>query len=182
MVGSLPVINLTQAKFECIYGRGCEGICCQNGRPALYPEEVERLDANLDKVLQELRPEARALIEEKGYLSGRRKQGLPMVRVLDGWCVFYHKGCTLHKIGAAEGDKYRYKPASCALFPLAKDEQDRWYVRQKGLKGEEWNLFCLDPEASPVSGAESLKEEVELALRFDAEMSRKGQPQPAAVG
>ena len=29
MVGSLPVLNLTEAKFECTYGRGCEGICCQ---------------------------------------------------------------------------------------------------------------------------------------------------------
>ena len=43
MVGELPVINLSEAKFECTYGRGCAGLCCQNGRPGVYPEEVERL-------------------------------------------------------------------------------------------------------------------------------------------
>ena len=43
MPTSLPVVNLSEAKFECIYGRGCDGVCCQNGRPGVYPEEVERL-------------------------------------------------------------------------------------------------------------------------------------------
>src|ERR1700692_5024300 len=102
MVGSLPVLNLSEAKFECIFGRGCDGICCQNGRPGVYPEEVERLDANLSKFLPELRPAARKLIEKSGYLSHRRQDGLPMLRVVDGWCVFVHQGCVLHKVGAVE--------------------------------------------------------------------------------
>ncbi len=41
MPTSLPVVNLAEAKFECIYGRGCDGICCQNGRPGVYPDEVD---------------------------------------------------------------------------------------------------------------------------------------------
>lgn len=168
-LGELPVLNLATAKFECIYGRGCEGICCQNGRPGVHPEESERIDANLDKFLPHLRPEARAVVERDGYLSRRVKQDLPMLRVVDTWCIFFNQGCVLHKVGAAEGDKYRYKPAPCALFPLAKDERDRWYVRQKGYKGEEWDLFCLDPRTSPVSAAESLADEVALAQRFTAE-------------
>jgi hypothetical protein len=169
MTTSLPVINLSEAKFECIYGRGCEGLCCQNGRPGVYPEEVERLDENLEKFLPELRPEARAVIEESGYLSRRTKGGLPMLRVVDGWCVFFHRGCVLHKVGAAEGDKYRYKPAPCALFPLARNEKGDWYVRQKGLEDEEWDLFCLDPHASPMPASRSLREEVQLAARYMAE-------------
>jgi Fe-S-cluster containining protein len=170
MVGSLPVINLSEAKFECIFGHGCEGICCQNGRPGVYPEEVERLDAHLDKFLPHLRPEALTVLQEDGYLSRRcRKPGLPMLRVVDGWCIFFNKGCVLHKVGAAEGDKYRYKPAACALFPLAKNDQDEWYVRQKGFENESWNLFCLDPRASSVAAAESLVEEIALAGRFDQE-------------
>jgi hypothetical protein len=169
MVGSLPVVNLSQAKFECIYGRGCEGICCKNGRPGVYPEEVQRIQEHLPKLLAELTPSARQLVEEEGFLSGRRKQGLPMLRVLDGWCVFFNQGCVLHKVGAAEGDKYRYKPAACALFPLAKDEHDRWYVRQRGLNEEDWNLFCLDPESTSLSASETLKEEVALAMRYDDE-------------
>ena len=169
MVGNLPVINLHEAKFECTFGRGCEGICCHNGRPGLYPEEVACLDANLPKLLPHLRENARAVVEQQGYLSRRRRHGLPMLRVVQSWCVFFNQGCVLHKIGAAEGDKYRYKPAACALFPLARDEQDRWYVRQRGLKGEPWELFCLDPRNSPVPAAESLVDEIGLAMRYDAE-------------
>lgn len=169
MLGSLPVINVSEAKFECTFGRGCDGICCHNGRPGLYPEEVERLDANLGKLLPDLRPEARTVVERQGYLSRRRRHGLPMLRVVDAWCIFFNQGCVLHKVGGMEGDKYRYKPAACALFPLAKDENDRWYVRQRGLKDEKWGLFCLDPNSSPMPAAESLRDEMELALRYDAE-------------
>jgi hypothetical protein len=169
MATSLPVLNLSEAKFECIYGRGCDGICCQNGRPCVYPDEVERLDANLEKFLPELRPEARELIEEEGYLSNRRKNELPMLRVVGGWCVFFHQGCVLHKVGALEGDKYRYKPAACSLFPLGKTEQGEWYIRQKDYQDEEWNLFCLDPVSSSMPASQSLRDEIQLAAKYDAE-------------
>jgi Fe-S-cluster containining protein len=169
MVGSLTVLNLEQAKYECIYGRGCDGICCQTGRPPVYPEEKARIDDNLEKILPELRPEARKTIEKKGYLSDRSRAGLPLMRIQGGWCVFFNQGCVLHKIGAAEGDKYLYKPVACALFPLSKDDQDRWYVRQKGYKTEGWNLFCLDPNASPMPAREALKEEMALAEKIQQE-------------
>jgi hypothetical protein len=172
MRGSLPVINLSEATYECIFGRGCDGICCQNGRPGVYPEEAARIDANLDKFLPELRPAARTLVEKEGYLSRRRKDGLPMLRVVDGWCVFFHKGCVLHKVGAAEGDKYRYKPAPCALFPLAKTDKGEWYVRQKGVEGEVWDLFCLDPATSPLPAAKSLQDEITLARKYNEEATR----------
>jgi len=173
MKTSLPVINLAEAHFECIYGRGCDGICCQNGRPGLYPEEEKLLDRNLRKFLPELRPAARKVIEKGGYVSKRRKGGLPMLRVVDSWCVFFNKGCVLHKIGAAEGNKYRYKPAPCALFPLARNEKDEWYVRQWGTEGEAWDLFCLKPEASPRPASEALAEEIQLAAGYTAAEARK---------
>ena len=179
MTGSLPVLNLSEAKYECIFGRGCDGICCQNGRPPVYPEERERLDANLDRVLPQLRPEAQALIREQGYVSNRRRLGLPMLRVVNGWCVFFNQGCVLHKVGAVEGDKYRYKPAACALFPLARDEHDQWYVRQKDYKGEDWELFCLDPKASPVPAAEALRPEIELARRYTEEETASAVAEPS---
>ena len=50
MKTALPVLNLAEAKYECIYGRGCDGICCQNGRPGVYPEEQDRIDKNLKKL------------------------------------------------------------------------------------------------------------------------------------
>lgn len=166
---SLPVLNLNEAKFECIFGRGCDGICCQNGRPGLYPDELERVSENLDKFLPHLRPEAREVVEETGYVSRRLRSGLPMLRVVGGWCVFFNQGCVLHKVGATEGDKYRYKPAACALFPLARTPDGDWYVRQLGYRTEEWNLFCLEGSANTLPASESLAEEIALAERYTAE-------------
>jgi hypothetical protein len=173
---SPPVLNLAEARFECTFGRGCSGVCCRNGRPLIYPEEASRIDAKLPDILPALRPEARALVEKSGYLSRRRKRGFPAVRVSLGWCVFFNQGCVLHKIGASEGDKLRYKPAVCALFPLDRDEQDRWYVRQRGFNGEIWDLFCLDPSASTTPAAESLCEEIALAQRFTEEEAARVKP------
>jgi hypothetical protein len=171
---ALPVLNLAEVTFECTYGRGCDGICCQNGRPPVKPEEAARLDANLEKFLPHLRPEARRVLERDGYVSGRRKAGSPMLRVVGGWCIFFHQGCVLHKVGAAEGDKFRYKPAPCSLFPLEHDDRGHWYVRQHGYKGEQWDLFCLAPGLSAVPAAESLGEEIALAERLAA--LQRGEP------
>ena len=168
MLASLPVINLAEAKFECTFGRGCDGICCRDGRPMLYPDEIERLDAARDKFLPHLRPEAQAVLDKRGYVSGQKRLGLPTVRTVGGWCLFFNAGCVLHKIGEAEGDHYRYKPAACALFPLARDENDRWYVRQQGYKGEKWHLFCLAGTCS-TPAAQSLASEVALAMQYDRE-------------
>jgi len=165
-VNDLPILNLEGARFECTFGRGCDGICCRNGRPPVYAEEAGLIAANLPKFLPELRPEARAVVGKSGFLSRRRKLGQQMMRVAGRWCVFFNQGCVLHRAGAAEGDKFRYKPAACGLFPLAKDERDRWYVRQKGVNGEIWDLFCLDPVASPIQAADSLREEIALARRY----------------
>lgn len=169
MLTSLPVVNLSEATFECIYGRGCDGLCCQNGRPPVYPEEEQIIQQNLDKFLAELRPEARRLIEREGFLSRRIKDGQPMLRVLGGWCVFFNKGCVLHKVGASEGDAYLYKPSMCALFPLGKNAKGEWFVRQWGVEGEEWDVFCLNPKASSMPASESLQGEIQLALRFEQE-------------
>ena len=169
MVGSLPVINLAEAKYECTFGRGCEGVCCQHGRPPIWADEVETLDANLERMLPELRPEARRVVERQGYLSRRLKLGLPMLRVVGGWCVFFNQGCVLHKVGAAEGDKYRYKPLACSVFPLCRDDEGNWYVRQVGYKKEKWNLCCLDPSITTAPAAETLREEMDLARRNSVE-------------
>jgi hypothetical protein len=166
---SLPLLNAEEARFECIYGRGCDGLCCQNGRPPVYPEEEEIIAEHLERFLPLLRPEARALIEREGFLSNRRKDGQPMLRVIGGWCVFFNEGCVLHKVGAAEGDRLRYKPALCALFPLAVNEAGEWYIRQWGFQDEEWDLFCLDPKATRKLAVASLDDEIRLAAVIAAE-------------
>jgi hypothetical protein len=166
VVSGFSILNLDTARFECTFGRGCDGICCRNGRPMLYPEEAVLLDTKLPAILPLLRPPARALVEKHGYLSRRRKCGHPMARVSDGWCVFFNEGCALHRIGAAEGDAFRFKPAACSLFPLSKDEHDRWYVRQKGYKGEIWDLSCLDPAVAGAPAVESLAAEIGFVKRL----------------
>jgi hypothetical protein len=180
MATSLPVVNLAEAKFECIFGRGCEGICCQNGRPGVYPEEAARIDANLDRFLPELRPEARKVVEKDGYLSNRTKADLPMLRVVAGWCIFFNKGCVLHKVGATEGDPFRYKPAPCGLFPLTRTDNGKWYVRQWGEFGEGWDLFCLNPKASAKPASVSLAGEIALAERYVAEAQAQEQAKASA--
>ena len=160
---SLTLVNGDTARFECTFGRGCEGICCKNGRPSVSGKEVLAITGVLPKVLPHLRPEARRLIEDGGFTSKRTKLDQPMLRVIDSWCVFFNAGCVLHKVGVEDGDAYQYKPIQCALFPLEQNRDGDWYVRQWGYEGEKWDLFCLNPKASKKKPTETLKEETELA-------------------
>lgn len=157
----LPIANLATAHFDCVYPT-CGGICCMNGRPAVEPAEEAAIRKNLAKFLPHLRPHARRAIEKSGFLSDQEKEGLPTLKVSQGWCSFFHDGCVLHKVGAEEGDKFKYKPWRCAVFPLTRDKKDgAWFVRQHGLKGEAWDLFCLNPAESPKVASETLAAEVE---------------------
>ena len=169
MLEELPVLNLHTATYECTYGRGCDGVCCREGRPPMDSEEIARIGENLPKFLPLMRMEAGKVAARRGFLSGRRRLGQEQMRVVGGWCIFFNAGCVLHQVGVAEGDKFRYKPSACALFPLQQDEHDHWYIRQQGFKRERWDLFCLDPQNSPVPAAESLQEELALAKRIDDE-------------
>lgn len=166
---ALPVVvvNAETATFDCVFGRGCDGICCKNGRPSVTPEEQAVIAAVLPRALPHLRPEARKLVEAGGFISNRTKIGQPMLRVAGGWCVLFNGGCVLHKIGAEDGDPYQYKPTQCALFPLEKGEGG-WYVRQWGYEGEQWDLFCLNPKQSDRPAVESLAGELALAAECDA--------------
>ncbi|MBY0457388.1 MAG: hypothetical protein K2V38_08635, partial [Gemmataceae bacterium] len=107
---SLPVVvsNADTATFECSFGRGCEGICCRNGRPSVTAREQDVIRAVLPRVLPLLREEARKVVQADGFVSGRKKLGAPMLRVVGGWCVFFNAGCTLHTVGTEDGESYRY--------------------------------------------------------------------------
>jgi len=170
----LPILNLDEARFECTFGRGCDGICCRNGRPPLERDEIERITACLPRIADDLRPEARTLIARRGIVSRRRRFGMPLARVVGGWCVFFNGGCVLHKLGAAEGDSFRYKPAVCALFPLQTNAAGRWYIRQQGYQRERWDLFCLDPASSTAAARESLAAEIALAQHYDEQARAAG--------
>jgi hypothetical protein len=163
------VANLATATFDCVYP-ACGGLCCMNGRPAVEPHEQERIAANLDKFLPHLQPAARALVERSGFRSVEEKEGLPTLKLSRGWCVFFHDGCVLHKVGAAEGDRFRYKPWRCVAFPLARDKRSGdWHVRQRGQRGEAWDLFCLNPAESRKTADTTLRTEVAFVAEAQAE-------------
>lgn len=163
---TLEIANLDKATFQCVFPV-CGGICCKNGRPPVTPQEQRRIGANLKRFLPHLRPAAKALAARGAWLTKRRKQGQRMLGVVDGWCVFHNEGCVLHKVGATEGDKFRYKPWHCVAFPISKDTDGTWHVRQHGYRGEAWDLFCLDPKEDPTPARESLKDEVAFVQELD---------------
>lgn len=168
---AVPIDNLDRARFRCVFPV-CGGVCCKNGRPSVEPAEDRRIAQNLAKFLPHLRPRARQVVERRGFTTRRRKAGKPMLAVVDGWCVFFHEGCVLHKVGAAEGDAFRYKPWPCAAFPLSKERDGTWTVRQWGHRGEAWELFCLDPDEDPTPARRSLAGERRFVDRLEGGAER----------
>lgn len=175
----LAIANLDKAHFDCVFPT-CGGVCCQNGRPGLEREEHERIAANLSKFLPHLRERARKRVEQRGYLTKRKKEGCPTLAVSEGWCVFHNEGCVLHKVGAEEGDRWKYKPWRCIAFPLTRDPKTaRWHIRQRGYKGEAWDLFCLNPKESPKLARDTLKAEIAFASERLPKTVRKTVPKRA---
>jgi hypothetical protein len=168
----LKVLNLDTARFKCVYPT-CGGGCCKDSRPPVDPGEDKRIKQNLKKFLPMLRPRARRVIESRGYRTARKKEGRQMLAVVDHYCVFWNDGCVLHKVGAAEGDKNRYKPGTCITFPMDQSDSGDWYVRQWGTEGEEWTtLDCLNPKASKRKPVDTLTEELAFIERVEAGQER----------
>lgn len=173
----LDVVNAATATFDCSFGRGCEGVCCRHGEPSVTPAEAARIDSVLHRVRPLLRPEAATALDAHGWLTDERKLGLPMTRVVDDWCLFFNSGCTLHKLGAGEGDFARYKPIQCVLFPLEPNGDGRWYVRQWGYEGEQWNdLFCLNPQNTERKAVEALVDEMTVAAALGPDFEWGDEP------
>lgn len=166
LTAKLEVEGVDDATFDCVFPT-CGGICCRNGRPPVERAEERRIAESLVKVLPELRPEARARVEREGFSTRRLKEGLPSLAVVGGWCVFHNEGCVLHRVGASEGDRWKYKPWRCVAFPLERSPEGRWHVRQWGRKGEAWELFCLNPAESTKRAGDTLAAELEFAAELE---------------
>lgn len=167
----LPILpmhvgGIEKARFDCVFPT-CGGICCKNGRPPVEDAENARIEANLAKMLPHMLPRARAVVERDGFRTKRVKEGLRALAVVDGWCVFHNEGCVLHKVGASEGDRWKYKPWRCIAFPLERSPKGEWHVRQHGVRGEAWDLFCLDPNESPKPASTTLASELAFAKELD---------------
>ncbi len=167
----LSVLNVDTARFACVYP-SCGGACCKESRPPIEPGEDARIRKNMTKFLPLMRPKARRRVETGDFRTARSKAGRPMLAVIDRYCIFWNDGCVLHKVGATEGDKNRYKPGTCITFPLDEAREGEWYVRQWGAFDEGWDLTCLDPKASKKKPTESLAEEIAFAERLVAGKER----------
>ncbi len=171
---SLPIVqNATTAHFECVFP-GCGGQCCRMSRPPVEPAEERRISKALPRVLDAMRPEARAAVEKHGYLTDQKyKSERRMVRIAKEYCVFYNQGCVLHRLGAAEGDSTKYKPWVCVVFPLDTDPKGRWEVRQWGRPGEHWDLFCLNPKESKKTADETLAFELDFLEAMETKSGKQ---------
>jgi hypothetical protein len=116
---------LLDAAFACDVG-ACRGACCvvgERGAP-LEEDEVQRLEDVLDVVRDELRPEARAVVDRNGPWEGDDRRGYATATVADRECVFvvYEQGrsiatCAIqraHQAGRVDWEK----PISCHLYPI----------------------------------------------------------------
>ena len=169
---SLLVVNGATATFDCSFGRGCVGLCCQHGEPSVTPAEYHRIRDHLPQVLPHLRPEAAQSLEVNDFVGAEIKLGNPMVRVVDGWCLFFNEGCVLHKVGALEGNFSKYKPIQCTMFPLEPNGDGSWYVRQWNHEGEQWNdLFCLNPENTTLKAVDTMAPEIAVAETLGPDFS-----------
>lgn len=162
----LPILGQDTARFDCVFPT-CGGICCKNGRPPIEEAENARIEANLEKILPHMTPNARAKVERDGFRTQRKKEGLRALAVVDGWCVFHNEGCVLHKVGASEGDRWKYKPWRCIAFPLERSNSGDWHVRQWGIEGEAWDLFCLNPNESEKPAHTTLTAELAFVRELD---------------
>ena len=169
------IANLDTATFRCVFPV-CGGICCKNGRPPVTPREQQRIREHLPQILPLLRPDARALAARGAWLTRRRKEGHRMLAVTGGWCVFHNEGCVLHKLGAAQGDKFRLKPWHCVAFPISEERDGSWHVRQRGYRGEAWDLFCLNPKEDPTPARQSLADELAFVAELEDGAERWRRP------
>lgn len=121
---TLVSLDVVEKYFECDLD-SCLGECCVEGDAGapLLPEEKERLDALLSKILPHLLPAAQEVVREQG-VSYVDEEGDLVTSIVNGKdCVFtcYAPGgkclCVLEKL-RREGNGEFFKPISCSLYPI----------------------------------------------------------------
>lgn len=121
---TLVSLDVVEKYFECDLD-SCLGECCVEGDAGapLLPEEKERLDTLLSKILPHLLPAAQEVVREQG-VSYVDEEGDLVTSIVNGKdCVFtcYAPGgkclCVLEKL-RREGNGEFFKPISCSLYPI----------------------------------------------------------------
>ena len=143
----LVSLDLVERFFHCDLD-DCLGECCIEGDAGapLLPEERDRLQEMLPRILPYLSEKARKVVEEEG-LSYIDQDGDLVTQLVDGAnCVFTSFApdgkclCALEK-ARREGEQDFFKPISCALYPVRLKEYDGFtavnFHRWKICKGAE---------------------------------------------
>ena len=135
-------IDVLKEKFLCELG-ACRGECCIEGDAGAPVEldEVEKLEAALPIVWDDLSPQAREVIERQGVVYTDCEGDLVTSIVNNKDCVFTCRDaqggcfCALEKAFRA-GKSNFYKPISCHLYPIRVGD----YGPYKALNYHRWEV------------------------------------------
>lgn len=116
--------DIASAKFACNLPK-CKGACCVVGDAGapVAADEISVLKKAYQKLKNELRPRARAVVEQEGLVKGNNKKGYELACTDGKECVFviYTENdvalCSIQK-AYFEGRLNWEKPLSCHLFPV----------------------------------------------------------------
>jgi hypothetical protein len=121
----------------------CKGACCieGNGGAPVTKEEVDIIEANLDKVLPYMRPEGIAAIEAQGvvYEDEDFEPATTLVNGKECAFVYFDKSntakCAIEK-AHREGQIDFIKPISCHLYPI----RTKQFNEYTALNYEKWDI------------------------------------------
>jgi hypothetical protein len=121
----------------------CKGACCieGNGGAPVTKEEVDIIEANLDKVLPYMRPEGIAAIEAQGVVY-EDEDFEPATTLVNGKeCAFVYfdqtntAKCAIEK-AHRDGQIDFIKPISCHLYPI----RTKQFNEYTALNYEKWDI------------------------------------------
>lgn len=158
------------SRWECIFGRGCEGIdarrpdagCCVHGAHFADRKDRKRVATWVDRLTPDLWQNHRTGTR-KGWTE--REDGADKTRVVKGACIFHNDadfaggyGCALHHLAIKEGVSFiETKPDVCWQLPLRRSYETRTYEddtertvlvlgeyerRDWGAGGHDFNWYC----------------------------------------
>jgi hypothetical protein len=134
--------QIFERQFVCDLN-ACKGACCieGNGGAPVTKEEVDIIEANLDKVLPYMRPEGIAAIEAQGVVY-EDEDFEPATTLVNGKeCAFVYfdqtntAKCAIEK-AHREGQIDFIKPISCHLYPI----RTKQFNEYTALNYEKWDI------------------------------------------
>ena len=164
--------QIFERQFVCDLS-ACKGACCieGNGGAPVTKEEVEIIEAHLDKILPFMRPEGIEAIEAQGVVY-KDDDFEPATTLVNGKeCAFVYfdqtntAKCAIEK-AHREGQIDFIKPISCHLYPIRTKKFDQYTA----LNYEKWDICepaCACGEQLDVPVYKFLKEPLIRAFGQD---------------